>query len=54
MLKLDESMQIADDLHVLSPEGEAITGVTAICGDGRKRIYLALPGRIVVAEEPAG
>ncbi len=54
LLKLDESMQVAAQLHVLTPEGAPLTGVTAVCGDGGKHIYLALPNRIVVAEEPAG
>jgi len=54
LLQMDESMHTVSETRLLSPEGDPLEKVTAICGNRDKRIYLAVPGRILVANEPKG
>lgn len=50
LLRFDTALTLVEELTVLTPEGEAIQHLPALAGDGIGRLYLALPGRIVMIE----
>lgn len=47
LLKLDANLIVVDDA-TLTINGEAITDVSAVTGDGGEKVYIALSGRILV------
>ncbi|HEY3379290.1 MAG TPA: hypothetical protein VGL77_17570 [Armatimonadota bacterium] len=50
LLQLDENFTVVDELTVRDQNGLLVDNVAAIAGDGAAKIYLAVPGQILVVE----
>jgi hypothetical protein len=51
LLKLDDKLMVIDEANVQDGDGHAVNAaVTAVTGDGHRRIYLAEPGRILMVQ----
>lgn len=50
LLKLDAQLIVVDELHIKTPEGQPLINPSAITGDGKENVYIALPDQLLMAK----
>lgn len=50
LLRFDETMTVIAEHELIAPDGARITNPVTVTGDGAKRIYVAVLGKILVAD----